>query len=986
MRESALSRMCLLMVVLLTVIFSQNTVFASDEIAQIQQAIEEKGAKWTAGENWVTQLPPEERKMLYGAILDPPDPSAAKLLSIPMIDSLPTHFDWRDNNGNWITPVKNQGGCGSCSFFSAVGQVESWWKIHNANLDSMPDLSEQFILSCGDVGSCETGAWAGDILSFIQMTGVPTEACFGYKGNDTTPCSDACDDWENEAFTIPGWGFITLEEDIIDNIKSAVFRHPVSAGFTVYEDFHHYAGGVYEHVWGEVDAGHAILIVGWDDDEQCWICKNSWTPWWGENGYFRIKWSNCGMGSYMPFIWDEMTGGPAISVSPDSLDLSLTFGDSTVTNLVISNRGQDVLEYSSMDLGEIKQVRFHIDRFMAWDGFSWWCSDPELGGYGNHWLQYLDTPIIDLSNTSEPRLSWMGYWAIEDPSSAEPPYDGWDGCNVWVSGDGGKNFSVAEPTNPPYNCRSLWSFGEPDQGWNMGVGIAGWGGSIDDWTPVEFDLFPYKTDSVIIRYAFASDLAFSTIDDPQLYGFFVDDIIISDGGNVVFENHGDNFKKMRASGQSDTLIAANWIEISKGAGLLHPDDSAYVDISIKTKDLAPGFYRGRIAFTSNDSTMPVAYVPLTLDILAPDHDIAVEQVWLPGDSLIVLALMELGAKIQNWGMNDETDFDVTCTALKEGQAIYGDTVHVPLMSAGISDIILFEPFLALQTGELDFIVDVINLSNDYNEFNNSMRSTTNVTNLVDGFESETGFWAFEGGWGISDALQAYSGDFAAHVNSGINPYLNDMDATMTFIPGFDLSFVDAATLKFWTKCITEKDKDICYVEVSGDSLNWIKADSLSGAKPRWTQREVSLVDFIQAGYSRVWVRFHFVSDSVTTGFGVLIDDVEIYPEHPTDILVQEPTERVPTDWNLAQNFPNPFNMTTRIEYSLPKASDVTIAIYNIRGQMVRTLMQAHQSPGRHFVGWNGCDDFGRQVGTGIYIYRLEAQGHFSDAKKLLIMK
>ena len=61
MRESALSRMCLLMVVLLTVIFSQNTVFASDEIAQIQQAIEEKGAKWTAGENWVTQLPPEGR-------------------------------------------------------------------------------------------------------------------------------------------------------------------------------------------------------------------------------------------------------------------------------------------------------------------------------------------------------------------------------------------------------------------------------------------------------------------------------------------------------------------------------------------------------------------------------------------------------------------------------------------------------------------------------------------------------------------------------------------------------------------------------------------------------------------------------------------------------------------------------------------------------------------------------------------------------------
>ena len=94
-------------------------------------------------------------------------------------------------------------------------------------------------------------------------------------------------------------------------------------------------------------------------------------------------------------------------------------------------------------------------------------------------------------------------------------YDGWDGCNVWVSTDGGDNFDIAYPTTPLYDCNHLYSFSNPS-GWNLGV-IPGWVGINGTWTPIEFDLSSYKTDSVIIRFAFASDEGFCTLDDPSLF-------------------------------------------------------------------------------------------------------------------------------------------------------------------------------------------------------------------------------------------------------------------------------------------------------------------------------------------------------------------------------------------------------------------------------------------------------------------------------------
>ena len=97
-------------------------------------------------------------------------------------------------------------------------------------------------------------------------------------------------------------------------------------------------------------------------------------------------------------------------------------------------------------------------------------------------------------------------------------------------------------------------------------------------------------------------------------------------------------------------------------------------------------------------------------------------------------------------------------------------------------------------------------------------------------------------------------------------------------------------------------------------------------------------------------------------------------------------QTTPTEFALLQNFPNPFNPDTTIGYELAESADVTLQIYNVVGQVVRTLMAAEsQSVGRYQVRWDGMDDRGVPVSSGIYFYQISA-GKFQDVRKLMLLK
>jgi len=94
---------------------------------------------------------------------------------------------------------------------------------------------------------------------------------------------------------------------------------------------------------------------------------------------------------------------------------------------------------------------------------------------------------------------------------------------------------------------------------------------------------------------------------------------------------------------------------------------------------------------------------------------------------------------------------------------------------------------------------------------------------------------------------------------------------------------------------------------------------------------------------------------------------------------------VPIAFALSQNYPNPFNPKTQISFALPVASKVTLKIYNITGQLVKTLVDAEIPAGHHTVTWSGTNSSGSEVGTGIYFYRLQTE-NFTSVKKMVLMK
>jgi len=94
---------------------------------------------------------------------------------------------------------------------------------------------------------------------------------------------------------------------------------------------------------------------------------------------------------------------------------------------------------------------------------------------------------------------------------------------------------------------------------------------------------------------------------------------------------------------------------------------------------------------------------------------------------------------------------------------------------------------------------------------------------------------------------------------------------------------------------------------------------------------------------------------------------------------------IPGEFQLSQNYPNPFNPTTSISFNLPEAGQVTLAVYNILGQQVAIVAEGLFSAGPHEVVWDGTDDSGVPVSSGVYLYRIQT-GQFSETRKMLLMK
>jgi C1A family cysteine protease len=274
---------------------------AEQNLQSLQKSINEKGYSWQAGRTSVSDLSVAEQKAILGLDVDPKElaatreviRAAGRLQALEAPLALPTSIDWRSNGGNWVTPIKDQLSCGSCVSFATLATIESHLRLacKNASLDI--DLAEAHLFYCGCGNCCVPGWNFVPALEYCKNTGVAREADFPY-----TPGNQPCKPGVPILVKINSWSkALTAAER--KNYLAAT--GPMVGGFEVFADFYAYQSGVYRHTSGAHRGYHAISVVGYDDAQQCWICKNSWGPAWGDSGFFRIGYGECDIDSGFAF-------------------------------------------------------------------------------------------------------------------------------------------------------------------------------------------------------------------------------------------------------------------------------------------------------------------------------------------------------------------------------------------------------------------------------------------------------------------------------------------------------------------------------------------------------------------------------------------------------------------------------------------------------------------------------------------------------------
>ncbi|XP_061433200.1 dipeptidyl peptidase 1-like [Lethenteron reissneri] len=232
-----------------------------------------------------------------------------------LASTLPTSWDWRNVNGiNYVSPIRNQGSCGSCYSFSSMAMLEARIRILT-NASQAPILSTQQIVSCSNFSQgCDGGFPYLIGGKYAQDFGLVEESCYPYTGRDDATCRPLRADCYRFYAAHYGYvgGYYGACNDELMRLE-LVTHGPIVVGLQVYDDLLHYRGGVYHHT-GLRDSfnpfeetNHAVAVVGYGVEpgtgERYWVVKNSWGEEWGERGYFRIRRGSdeCGIESIAVF-------------------------------------------------------------------------------------------------------------------------------------------------------------------------------------------------------------------------------------------------------------------------------------------------------------------------------------------------------------------------------------------------------------------------------------------------------------------------------------------------------------------------------------------------------------------------------------------------------------------------------------------------------------------------------------------------------------
>lgn len=319
------------------------------DLTNLRQALATTGAQWTAPDSMGATFDVEAARARFGlgafavaagtpVAFNPRIRDTAGITAIrseilrsthplhsilsPAIKLTPKAWDWRNVGGkNYVDPTRNQGGCGSCVAFATIAALEAHLAISKGTPQTNFDLSEAALFFANDRqcnnGDPNYGWWNNRALDYLVAEGACEERNYPYAPNNQTA---RLVDGATRTYKIKGYDSTSNR----DTMKRWIATEgPLVTDFTVYDDFFVYwnggARGVYSHSTGNVAGGHAVLVVGYNDADRCWICKNSWAG--GDGGFFRIAYGQCGIDARMYLVQDpyDVTTVDQIAYNPNTL-------------------------------------------------------------------------------------------------------------------------------------------------------------------------------------------------------------------------------------------------------------------------------------------------------------------------------------------------------------------------------------------------------------------------------------------------------------------------------------------------------------------------------------------------------------------------------------------------------------------------------------------------------------------------------------------